>query len=145
MSKTTEQIEAHIHSAQNALRSNLDELENKVKSASDWRRIYARHPGAMAAAAFGAGALLALVSGRRSGSAGQTAPASEPRASADPPPSSGDRRPDGVVRQIWDPVKEALIGVAVVRATGFVQELLGGSRENQKRKSAAGTGSAPGP
>ena len=145
MSETTEQIEAHIHSKQKALRSNLNELENKVKSATDWRRIYARHPGAMAAAAFGAGALLAIVSRRRSGSAGQAASASEPRASADPLPSSGDRRPNGVARQIWDPVKEALIGVAVVRATGFVQELLGGSHEDQERKSGAGTGSAPDP
>lgn len=144
MSETTEQIEAHIQTKQKALRSNLNELENKVKSATEWRRVYARHPGAMAAAAFGAGALLAIVSGRRSGGAGQAASASEPRASADPLPS-GDRRRNGVARQIWDPVKEALIGVAVVRATRFVQQLLGGSGEEQEDKARAGTGSSPDP
>jgi hypothetical protein len=38
MGQTTDQIEADIQGRRDSLRSNFDELENKVKSVTDWRQ-----------------------------------------------------------------------------------------------------------
>ena len=144
MRETREKIEARIKGEFAALRSNFDELETKVKSATDWRQLFARHPGTMVAAAFGAGALLAVMSGRRNRSPGQAVSSAERHASASPLPAS-DQRHNGVARQIWDPLKEALIGVAVTRATGMLEQLLGSAHEEPKNKGSAKTGSLPDP
>lgn len=144
MSETTKKIRASIQSKREALRSDFDELEKKMKSAADWRGLFARHPGAMLAAAFGAGAVLAVMSGRRSGGAGAPASSGELRTSADSR-ASDDRRPAGAMRRIWEPVKDALIGVAVMRATGWLSGLLAGSGEEPKDKDSAKRGSSPDP
>jgi hypothetical protein len=62
MGQTTDQIETDIHKTREDLRSNFVELENKVKSVTDWKRHFRNNPGTMVAAAFGAGALLATMS-----------------------------------------------------------------------------------
>ena len=140
MRETTEQIEAHIEDKYKALRSNFDELEDQVKSATDWRRAFARHPGAMVAAAFGAGALLAVMTGRRSAGPGQAESSAECHASATPLAASDHRR-NGVVRQIWDPVKEALIGVAVRQGSRLLEKLLSSTHQEAKNKHSAKDGS----
>ena len=63
MGETTGEIEAHIQSKRQDLRSNLEELEKRVKAATDWRRYYRKYTGAMVAAAFGAGVLVAALVG----------------------------------------------------------------------------------
>jgi hypothetical protein len=63
MGETTDQIEAHIEQARDALGSDLQELEDKVKSVTDWRRHFRSHPMPMLAAAFGCGVLLASMLG----------------------------------------------------------------------------------
>jgi hypothetical protein len=42
MGQTASQIEAHIEHTREDLGSNLDQLERKVKSAADWRRLSGR-------------------------------------------------------------------------------------------------------
>ncbi len=142
MNETIEQIEANIKGKYDALRSSFDELENKVKAAGDWRGLFARHPGKMMAAAFGAGAVLAVLSRRRRRGRGQAVSRGEPDASAKPIASSGHRH-NGVARQIWDPVKDVVIGVAVMRSIGFLEQLLAGAREEPKDKDSARSGSLP--
>ena len=61
MGETTDQIETHLETKQDALRSNLEELEQKVKSVTDWRRQFRNNPGLMLGLAFGGGMLLAGV------------------------------------------------------------------------------------
>jgi hypothetical protein len=67
MGETTGEIEAHIASKRQELQSNLEELENRVKAATDWREYYRKYTGTMVAAAFGVGVLVsALVGGSTS-------------------------------------------------------------------------------
>lgn len=142
MSETIEQIESNIKSKYEALRANFDELEGKVKAAGDWRGLFARHPGKMMAAAFGAGAVLAVLSRRRRRPRGRAVSSGEPGASATALPSRSHRH-NGVARQIWDPVKDVVIGVAVTRSIGFLEQLLAGAREEPKDKDSARSGSLP--
>ena len=66
MGQTTDQIESQIGSKREDLKSNLQELETRVKTATDWRHYFAQHTGTMIAAAFGGGVLLAAMLGGRS-------------------------------------------------------------------------------
>jgi hypothetical protein len=71
MGETTAEIGAHIESKRQDLQSNLEELENRVRAATDWRQFYRKYTGTLVAAAFGAGVLVsALVSGSRSSGSG---------------------------------------------------------------------------
>jgi hypothetical protein len=59
MGKTPDQIETQIETKRGDLRSNLEELEDKVKSVTDWRQQFRSNPGLMLGLAFGGGMLLA--------------------------------------------------------------------------------------
>jgi multidrug resistance efflux pump len=63
MGQTTDQIESDIERNADQLKSNLEELETRVKSAADWRSQFDRHPERMTVAALVGGALLALLVG----------------------------------------------------------------------------------
>src|ERR1044072_9198207 len=65
MGQTANQIEAHIEHTREDLSSNLDQLERKVKSATDWRHQFREKPALMLGAAFGGGILLATMLGGR--------------------------------------------------------------------------------
>ena len=69
MDPTVCQIEEHIEGSREDLRSNLEELGQKVKSAVDWRERFRSNPGAILAVAFGSGFILAklLVGSRTTG------------------------------------------------------------------------------
>jgi hypothetical protein len=58
MGQTSDQITREIHQTRAELKSNLRELETRVKTATDWRVQFNRHPVAMVAAALVGGALL---------------------------------------------------------------------------------------
>jgi hypothetical protein len=64
MVQTTDEIESHIENKREDLKSDLQELESRVKSATDWRHYFRNHTGAMIAAAFGGGFLLSIMVGK---------------------------------------------------------------------------------
>jgi hypothetical protein len=64
MAKTTDQIASDIAESREDLRLNLQELESRVKSVTDWRGYARKHPGAMAAAALAGGLLLSTLVGK---------------------------------------------------------------------------------
>jgi len=66
MGETTDQIASDIEQTREHLKSNLQELETRVKNAVDWRGQFRKHPGAMTLAAFAGGALLSLLIGKGS-------------------------------------------------------------------------------
>jgi hypothetical protein len=108
MGETTDQIETHLESRQDALRSNLEELEQKVKSVTDWRHQFRSNPGLMLGLAFGGGMLLAGILRR-------------PRRRAEYRLSAGaavGREPRKLeagrvqLRQVWDEIQGALIAAA---------------------------------
>ena len=66
MGKTTHEIASDIDQTRSDLKSNLEELETRVKDATDWRAHFRKRPGSMVAAALFGGVLLSLMSEKRS-------------------------------------------------------------------------------
>ena len=66
MGQTTDQIASGINQTREDLKSNLEELEARVKGATDWRSHFRNHTGPMVVAALVGGALLSAVIGKRS-------------------------------------------------------------------------------
>jgi hypothetical protein len=65
MGQTTDEIASDIDQTREDLKSNLDELETRVKAATDWRAHFQKHPGAMVVAALVGGVLLSSMIGKR--------------------------------------------------------------------------------
>ncbi|MES2223211.1 MAG: hypothetical protein V4587_19855, partial [Acidobacteriota bacterium] len=65
MGQTASQIENHIENKREDLGSNLRELENKVKSVTDWHHQFESHPLVFLGVAFGGGAVVASMFGGR--------------------------------------------------------------------------------
>src|ERR1700693_4893080 len=61
MGEKPDQIERHIQHQRNQLEDNISELEEKVKSAFDWRTQFQERPGIMLGAAFLGGALVSAL------------------------------------------------------------------------------------
>ena len=132
MGETTSQIESHIENKRGDLGSNLQELEDKVKSATDWRQQFQKNPMTMVALAFGGGVLLASMgSGRKR------------RHSHNRMPSELQTRQPATARQsqkafeTWDNIKGALIGVAATRLKDLVGEIVPGFHEQLRNSEQA--------
>ena len=65
MGKAAEEIATVIDQTREDLKSNLEELETRVKAAADWREHFRRHSGPMVVAAMVGGALLSAMLGKR--------------------------------------------------------------------------------
>jgi len=68
MGETTDQIEHQINRTRGELNQNLSELEQKVKSAFDWRTQFEERPMTLLAMAFGGGLLASAILPSRSSS-----------------------------------------------------------------------------
>ena len=121
MGETTNQIEANIESARDNLGSNLNELERKVKSVTDWKQHFQTKPMTMLGVAFGGGILLAtMMGGRRSRRI-------ERRLSYEPHARTEYQKHAGM--DAWDNIKGALVGVAATRFKDFIGEVVPGFHE----------------
>ena len=123
MGETTDQIENYIDTKRDDLSSNIRELENKVKSATDWKQQFEKNPMVMIGAAFGGGVLLATMLGgsRRNG---RRSSSSEPST-----PHAGTDHQKHKALETWDNIKGALIGVAATRFQDFLGEIVPGFHE----------------
>jgi len=65
MGQTTDEIANDIDRTREDLKSNLAELESRVKAVTDWRVHFRNHPGPMVSAALVGGVLLSLMIGGR--------------------------------------------------------------------------------
>lgn len=65
MGKATDEIAIVIDQTREDLKSNLEELETRVKAAADWREHFRKHSGPMVVAALVGGALLSAMLGKR--------------------------------------------------------------------------------
>jgi hypothetical protein len=115
---TSDQIESHIRNKREDLRSNLEELEGRLKSVVDWREQFRRNPALGLGLAAGAGFLLATVTSR-------------PRRRA-----TGDRTEPGLIerrshlRHFLEGVQSTLTGIVAARVTDLLTErLLGRTNE----------------
>jgi hypothetical protein len=120
MDETSDQIERHIQETRNDLGDNFNELEEKVKTAVDWRAQFEERPGTMIALAFGGGVLLSALLAALRSSRRRT---SEGRWNA--PPDLDAARPS----IHWDALKGALVGVATTKLSGLIEDLLPGFKQ----------------
>jgi hypothetical protein len=131
MGQRTDQIENQIENKREDLKSNLQELETRVKTATDWRHYFAEHTGAMIAVAFGGGVLLATMVGGRSNRASlnQAGGSSEPAR----PWTRGTKHE---VLENVDSIKSALVGAAATKFKGILGEMVPGFAEHLAKAEA---------
>src|SRR3569833_1762970 len=130
MGETTNQIEHHIENKRADLRSNLQELESKVHSATDWRHYFRQYTGTMVAAAFGGGVLLSAMLGK-GGRSGVAASAPAPRSYAR---AHGSQKHE--ILETFDTIKTALVGVAAAKFKGMLGEVVPGFSEHVTKTEA---------
>ncbi len=138
MGQTANQIENYIAHTRQDLGSNLQELEHKVKSITDWKQHFQNSPMTMIGVAFGGGILLATMLGGRKGRRGERQAVNhEPHASPD--------HLKHKALETWDNIKGALIGVAATRFKDFVGEAVPGFQEHFDRTQRENHKSLPNP
>jgi hypothetical protein len=159
MGEKPDQIERHIQHQRSELEDNISELEEKVKSAFDWRTQFEERPAIMLGAAFVGGALLSAllpsassirskVSSLRHISSSdpwtpytnrETAPLSESHPGSSYPSGSSYSGSDSASKtnETWDNLKNAALGMATARISEFIEELVPGFSEHYN-KAASG-------
>ena len=130
MGQATSQIEAHIENTREDLGSNLRELEQKVKSATDWKQHFRKSPMTLLGVAFGGGILVATMLGGRKGRRGERSYRSGPGADA----YTANDHPTNKAFETWDNIKGALIGVAATRFKDLVGEVVPGFQDELSRR-----------
>jgi len=131
MGQRTDQIENQIENKRDDLKSNLQELETRLKTATDWRHYFAEHTGTMIAAAFGGGVLLATMVGGRSNRASLSQPGGSSEAAR--PFRTGTKHE---VLENVDSIKSALVGAAATRFKGILGEIVPGFKEHLAKAEA---------
>jgi hypothetical protein len=127
MGERPDQIERQIAETRSELSDNFSELQDKVKSAVDWRTQFHEHPGTLLAVAFGGGVILSalLPSPRRSRKTNDSGTIS---AGDRAYPAPSQNKPSDV-RKTIEALTGALLGAAVNQASGFLDSLLPGSHQ----------------
>jgi hypothetical protein len=131
MGERTDQIEQEIHQERGELGRNLQELERKVKSATDWREHFEKRPMAMIGIAFGSGFLLSALT-----ASGSTGKRHRRDRSSDSWRRSDNRATEYQKQKAhgtWDNIKGALIGAGTAQVRGFLDEFVPGFREQYRR------------
>jgi hypothetical protein len=131
MGQTTDQIENQIENKREDLKSNLEELQTRVKTATDWRHYFAEHTGTMIAAAFGGGVLLATMLGGRSKRTSVSQAGSSAEAAR-----AWTRGTKHEVLENVDSIKSALVGAAATRFKGILGEMVPGFTEHLAKAEA---------
>lgn len=129
MDEAADKIEAQIDRTRERLGSNFRELEHKIDAATDWREQFRARPHVFLGGAIAGGALLAAV-----------LRPTAPRHAVDSPSEDHLRAisRNGVdgreqALELWNNIKGALIGVAAMRITAYISELVPGFDEQFRR------------
>ena len=134
MDRDTDRVKQHLDHERRALRSNLAELEHRVRSSVDWRIQFRRNTAAFLGFACATGLLIGMMTARR-----RRAPAGPeyPTATAGGPAPYGDHR-RREVSLAWRSIESALIGLAAASLKGTLANLLPGLREQLARRDGNG-------
>ena len=129
MDEAADKIEAQIDRTRDRLGSNLRELEDRIGAATDWREQFRARPHVFLGGAIAGGALLAAV-------LRPAAPRHAFHSSTEDHLGSLSR--NGVdtreqALELWNNIKGALIGVAGMRLTAYISELVPGFNEHFQR------------
>lgn len=127
MVERTAQIESHIEATREHLGANLDALEQKIKSATDWREHFERHPMTLAGAAFAGGVVLAMATNSAHNRPGRRGLRND-RA----PRVRGPHAEE--VAAMLDNIKGTLIGLAVTKVRDMVGQVVPGFQDEFDRR-----------
>jgi len=135
MDEAARKIESHIDRTRERLGSNLRELEDKVDAAIDWREQFRARPQLFLGGAIASGVLLAAVlRPKRSrlvfDSSSESRLASVSRNVVN---SRNVVQAQEQARELWNNIQGALIGVAAMRVTQYISELIPGFDEHYRR------------
>jgi hypothetical protein len=135
MDERSHHIQQHIHQTRQDLRDNLKELEDRVKSALDWRTHFEEHPLTMLMVALGGGMLLAALlspsgNGRRRREYSD-ALASDERTATEQPASRTRKTARG--SSPLEAFKGAFMTAAASRIGGFLGQLLAGTDRGKRQ------------
>jgi len=135
MGETTDQIERHISETRNELGDNIHELQQKVKTAFDWRAQVQERPGTMLAIAAGGGLLLSFLFGGRSSSrsVNPESRALEYSSSRAYNSRSSDWDSQGAP-STWTHIRDAALAVAGTKLGAMLEEFLPGFQEQYRKK-----------
>jgi hypothetical protein len=122
MDRATDRIEQHIDREREMLRSNLEELEDRVRSAVDWRRQFRSNTAAFLGLALSGGLLIGLMTARPTG--------------ASPAHQSDHRR--RALSLAWRTIESALIGVAAAKLKDTLAKVLSGFMEQLDHREGVG-------
>ncbi len=129
MDRASDRIEQDIDHERELLRSNLEALEDRVRSVVDWRRHFRSNPALWVGCAFGGGLLLALARSRRLDRAPPFVTGREPEGA---PGYREHRRRE--ISRAWRTIESALIGMAAAKLKDTLGEVLPGFREQLARR-----------
>src|SRR6476659_6821317 len=139
MGQATSEIEAHIAETRTELGSNLQELEQRVKSVTDWKQHFQKNPMPLLGVAFGGGALVATMLG---GGKSRRRERRFPNPANSEPLRVTDHQKHEAL-ETWDNIKGALIGVAATCAKDFIGEVIPGFQEQFQGIEAKGKAIRP--
>ena len=122
MDEKSSEIIDEIETNRDRLGENLNDLESRMREATNWRTYFERHPYVFLGTAVGGGLVLSSILGGGKGSSNGGTLRHEVR-------HEGFQREKGPASEIMDKVKVALIGYGTAKATEVLGEVLPGFRE----------------
>jgi hypothetical protein len=140
MGETPDQIERHIYEKRTELGGNINELQQKVKTAVDWRAQFDQRPMTLLALAFGGGLLLSMFFGGRHNSHRSSSRwSSRNRGTRESHPSDygGNIRTqewENKADSTWDHIRGAALAVVGSRLGSLMEEVLPGFQEHYRRR-----------
>jgi hypothetical protein len=137
MGETSYQVERHIRETRNNLGENISELEHRVKDSLNWRSQFEKRPMAMIALAFGGGALVSVLLT----SSGRHWENRRPNSGARDftPSGSSDNGKRGEAYETMNALKNALVAAAVTNASGYIEEVLPGFKQELDKTALGAT------
>ena len=146
MGETPDQIERHIYEKRSELGENIHALQEKVKTAVDWRAQFDQRPWVGMGVAFGGGVLLALLFGGRGDSGRSSSRDRWPQESQ----RFGTLQPrEDKANAVWENIRGAALAVAGSRLGSVLEGVLPGFQEQfrkrQRDQQGSGTSRPNGP
>ena len=122
MDTSADEIVSHIQRTRQNLSFNINELENKVKAAADWKEHFQAHPMVMLGCAFGTGAVISklLLGGKRRYYTADVQPRAEFR----------NHGISGRTSETWEATKTAFAGLIASHLKDVVNDVLPGFKEH---------------
>ena len=134
MGETPDQIERHIYEQRSELGDNIHELQQKVKTAVDWRAQFDQRPWVAMGVAFGGGLLLSLLFGGKRDSGRSSREWWRDRRENQSPGASISHHRDDKTNALWENIRGAALAVAATRLGSVLEGVLPGFQEQYKKK-----------